>query len=127
MLVQITRRHTGIRNVVRITKKREMPSTPKTKLKDENEYPLEFPINDSKNWKRAVPLSNSIHSKREIKKVRSEVFKAILLINWTFQLGTNNKIKTPKSGRNKIVEIKDILKNEFKKKSLLSWKSKMKF
>ena len=109
MLVQLTRRQTGIKNVVRIIKKRETPSIPKTKLNDEKENPLEGPVNVSRNWKRAVPLSNSIQSRREIKKVRSEVFKAILLINWVFQLGTNNKIKTPKSGKNKSVEIKDII------------------
>jgi len=92
-------------------KKREIPSTPNKKLNDEKENPpVELdPVNVSKNWKRAVPLSNSIQSKREIKKVRSEVFKAILLINWIFQFGTNKRMKTPPSGRNKRVEIKDIL------------------
>ena len=87
-------------------KKREIPSIPKRKFKEEKEYSVVE--NVSKNWKRAVLLSNSIQSKSEIKKVRSEVFKAILLINWGFQFGTNNKIKTPTSGRIKRVEMRDI-------------------
>ena len=55
-----------------------------------------------------MELSNSIQSRRDIKKVINEVFNAIFLINWTFQLGTNNKIKTPNKGNNKTLEINDI-------------------
>ena len=55
-----------------------------------------------------MELSNSIQSRRDIKKVIKEVFNAIFLINWTFQLGTNNKKKTPNKGNNKTLEINDI-------------------
>jgi len=55
-----------------------------------------------------VELSNSIQSRREVRKVIIEVFKATLRINLEFQLGIKSKKADPIKGNNKTSKSNDI-------------------
>jgi hypothetical protein len=111
--------HTGIKKVVRIIKNKEIPSTPKIKLNVEKDRSLSNEVKFWKNWNFDVELSNSIQSMRDIKKFKSEIFKAIFLINFDFHPGTNNKISDPNTGKTKIKDKSDIINNYFWKIKIL--------
>ena len=113
MLFQLTKIHTGIKKVVRRTKNNEIPSKPKTKLNVEKDKSVWNEVKFWKNWNFDVELSNSIQRMRDIKKLKSEIFKAIFLINCVFHPGINNKNNAPNNGNNKTKDKSDISNNYF--------------
>ena len=113
MLFQLTKIHTGIKKVVRTTKNKEIPSSPKIRLKVENDRSVWNDVKFWKNWNFDVELSNSTQRMRDIKKLKSEIFNAIFLIKCDFHPGINNKIIEPNNGKIKTNDKSDIVENSF--------------
>ena len=94
MLFQLDRRHKNISNVVKITKKSEIPSMPTIKLmfREGNH------IKVFTNWKSPVDLSKNNHNKIDITKFSPDAVKAIILETLLLLVKFNNNNKTPNKG-----------------------------
>jgi hypothetical protein len=75
----------GVKNVVRITKKRDIPSIPIVQLIFEEGIQGKT----STNWNCAVDRSNPIHKKIESKKVIMDIVSANLLTKLIFEINNN--------------------------------------
>ena len=73
MELKVDSTHRKIRNVFKSKKSKDMPSTPKVKLK----FKIEIQDNWNKNWNDPVFFSKKSQSKRDVKKDKALLDKAI--------------------------------------------------